>query len=454
MFGTMQDYPLTIGMLFRHGMAVHGDSEVVTFEGDGSRRASFREVGDRIERLAAALQRLGIQPGDRVGTFAWNIQEHLEAYFAVPGIGAVLHTLNIRLFPEQLEYVVNHAADRIVLVDGSLIPLLIKVAPQLTSVEKYVVIGDGDTATLAEAAPDVEILEYDALLAAEAPGIEWPEVDERAAAAMCYTSGTTGNPKGVVYTHRSTFLHSFAAAYLLGIGERDRILPIVPMFHANAWGLPYAGWTFGSRLPAPEPVPPGRAAGPLHQRGEADVLRRGPDDLVGRAALLRRQPRRARPHVVADDHLRRLGRAARVDGGVRDEARRAHDPGLGHDRDEPAGRGRPPAEGRRARHDRGAGVAVAHRSRRAGCRAAHRRRRRHTDGERRQRGRRDRGAGPVDHRLVLRRPDTREVRRRLAADRRRRHRSTSGATSRSPTGRRTSSSPVASGSLPSSSRTT
>jgi fatty-acyl-CoA synthase len=246
MLGTMQDYPLTIGMLFRHGAAVYGDSEVVTFEGDGSRRATFREVAARTEQLAAALQRLGIEPGDRVGTFAWNIQEHLEAYFAVPGIGAVLHTLNIRLFPEQLEYVVNHAADRIVLVEGSLIPFLIKVAPQLTSVEKYVVIGDGDTGTLAEAAPNVEILHYDALLDAEQPGIAWPDVDERSAAAMCYTSGTTGNPKGVVYTHRSTFLHTFAAAYALGIADRDRILPIVPMFHANAWGLPYAGWTCGS----------------------------------------------------------------------------------------------------------------------------------------------------------------------------------------------------------------
>src|SRR4051794_35414269 len=124
MLGTMQDYPLTIGMLFRHGATVHGGSEVVTFEGDGSRRASFAEVAGRVERLAAALTRLGIEPGDRVGTFAWNIQEHLEAYFAVPGVGAVLHTLNIRLFPEQLTYVINHAADRLVVVDGDLIPLL------------------------------------------------------------------------------------------------------------------------------------------------------------------------------------------------------------------------------------------------------------------------------------------------------------------------------------------
>ena len=158
MLGTMQDYPLTIGMLFRHGAAVHGDSEVVTFEGDGSRRATFREVAARTEQLAAALQRLGIEPGDRVGTFAWNIQEHLEAYFAVPASARCCTRSTSGSSPSSSTYVVNHAADRIVLVDGSLIPLLAKVAPELTTVETYVVIGDGDTGTLAEAAPNVEIL--------------------------------------------------------------------------------------------------------------------------------------------------------------------------------------------------------------------------------------------------------------------------------------------------------
>ncbi len=248
MQGTMQDFPLTIGMLFRHGATVHPDSEVVTFEGDGSRRAAFAEVADRARRLGAALTRLGISAGDRVGTFAWNTQEHLEAYFAIPCLGAVLHTLNVRLFAEQLTYVVNHAEDRVVLVDDTLVPLLAKVAGELKTVERFIVIGDGDASALSEAAPRVEVLRYDELLAAEQHGFEWPEVDERAAAAMCYTSGTTGKPKGVVYEHRSTVLHSMATAFAsaLGVTERDRILPIVPMFHANAWGLPYSGWMAGA----------------------------------------------------------------------------------------------------------------------------------------------------------------------------------------------------------------
>jgi acyl-CoA synthetase (AMP-forming)/AMP-acid ligase II len=250
MLGTMQDFPLTITALFAHGRTIHARSVVATFEGERTRHASFATVAERADRLAGALRRLGIRPGDRVGTFAWNTQEHLEAYFAVPSMGAVLHTVNIRLFPEQLAYVVNHAEDRVLLVDDSLVPLLARVRHDLRTVEQFVVIGGGDASALGDRA---SVLRYEELLAAERPGYEWPELDERAAAAMCYTSGTTGNPKGVVYSHRSAFLHSLGISSGAGFGlvERDRILVIVPMFHANAWGLPYAGWLVGSDFVMP-----------------------------------------------------------------------------------------------------------------------------------------------------------------------------------------------------------
>jgi fatty-acyl-CoA synthase len=241
MLSTMQDRPLTITNIFEHGRRVHSDSEVITFMGEGSRRAGYAEVGNRAELLAAALKRLGIKEGDRVGTFAWNTQEHMEAYFAIPCMGAVLHTLNLRLFPEQLSYIINHAEDRVIILDDSLVPLLAKVSKDLKTVERYIVVGSGDASVLGE------VLRYDELIAAEKPGFDWPELNERSAAAMCYTSGTTGNPKGVVYSHRSTFLHSLAqcAGSVFGLTEHDRILPIVPMFHANAWGLPYSGWMAG-----------------------------------------------------------------------------------------------------------------------------------------------------------------------------------------------------------------
>ena len=245
MLSTMQDRPLTINHIFDHGRRVHSDSEVVTFMGESSRRASYAKVGDRAELLASALKRIGIKQGDRVGTFSWNTQEHLEAYFAIPCMGAVLHTLNLRLFPEQLSYIINHAEDRVIIVDDSIVPLLARVARDLKTVERFIVVGSGDASGLDASG---EVLRYEEIIAAEPPVFDWPELDERAAAAMCYTSGTTGNPKGVVYSHRSTFLHSLAqcAAGVFGLTEHDRILPIVPMFHANAWGLPYGGWLAGS----------------------------------------------------------------------------------------------------------------------------------------------------------------------------------------------------------------
>jgi fatty-acyl-CoA synthase len=237
----MQDAPLVITDLFRHGRSVYGDSEIVTLEETGSRRATFTEVADRSERLAAALKRLGIVEGDRVATFSWNVQEHFEAYMAVPCMGAVLHTLNFRLFPDQLTYIVNHAEDKVIIVHHTNLPLLKAVWDDLKTVEHVIVVGP-DTGEIAGA------LSYDELLAAEEPGFAWPDVDERSAAAMCYTSGTTGNPKGVVYSHRSTYLHSLAeqSGASFGLSERDRILPLMPMFHANAWGLPYAGWSVGA----------------------------------------------------------------------------------------------------------------------------------------------------------------------------------------------------------------
>ena len=251
MQSTMQDtYPLTVNALFEHGASVFSDSKVVTFDGTATQRTSFAQVAGRARQLAAALRRLGVKPGEVVGTFCWNRQEHLEAYFAVPCLGAVLHTLNLRLFPEQIAYIVNHAEDRVIILDASLIPILAPVVPKLTTVRHYIIIGD-------PAGFPAPSLRYVELLQREPADFAFPAVDERAAAAMCYTSGTTGNPKGVVYSHRSIYLHSMASATAaaFALTHRDRALVIPSMFHANAWGIPHTGWWVGSDL-----IFPGRYA--------------------------------------------------------------------------------------------------------------------------------------------------------------------------------------------------
>jgi fatty-acyl-CoA synthase len=249
--GLMQDdFPLTLQHIRRRMRSCSPGARVVTLTQPGVvERATFAELSARIDRLARVLNRLGLEQGDRIGTFAWNNQRHFELYFAIPCVGAVLHTLNIRLFEDQLTYIVNHAEDKAIFVDDSLVPVLEKLAPSFPSVAHYVVMGDGDMGTLPNA------LRYEELLEQAGPGdYDYPDVDERQAAALCYTSGTTGNPKGVLYSHRSISLHSTATLIkdALGLCRADRVLAVVPMFHANAWGLPHGATLAGADLILPD----------------------------------------------------------------------------------------------------------------------------------------------------------------------------------------------------------
>ncbi|MDH6676788.1 fatty-acyl-CoA synthase [Rhodococcus sp. LBL1] len=252
MFSTMNDLPLSVAQLLRHGSTVHADAEVVTWTESGPRRRSYGEVGRRCAQLAHALRGLGVSGDDRVATFMWNNAEHLEAYLAVPAMGAVLHTLNIRLFPEQLIHVANHAEDRVIIVDPTLLPLLGPQLAQMKTVEHVIVTGDS-TAGL-EAPEGVQVHTYEGVIAGLPTEFDWPELDERSAAAMCYTSGTTGDPKGVVYSHRSIYLHSMQVCMSDGpnLAQGDRALAVVPQFHAMSWGMPYAAFMIGASLIMPD----------------------------------------------------------------------------------------------------------------------------------------------------------------------------------------------------------
>ena len=248
MDSTMQDYPLTITSIMRYACTMHGDRRATTATGDGYRHLTYHELGEQAARLANALRRIGITGDERVATFMWNNAEHLTAYLAIPSMGAVLHTLNIRLSADQIAYIANEAEDRVVIANGSVAGLLAPILPLLETVHTVIVVGDGDVDALT--ASGKTVLRYDDVLAAESPSFEWPELDERSAAAMCYTSGTTGHPKGVVYSHRSSYLHAMMTntANAVGVTFDDKVLPIVPMFHANAWGMPYGALMAGADI--------------------------------------------------------------------------------------------------------------------------------------------------------------------------------------------------------------
>jgi 3-(methylthio)propionyl---CoA ligase len=253
MRGLMMDRPLLISTLIEYAAEYHGDTEIVTRTVEGPiHRYTYRDAEARAKQVANALQRLGIGNGDRVATLAWNTHRHFELYYGISGTGAVLHTLNPRLFADQLTYMVNHAEDRILFLDLTFVPLAEKLAAQWPRIEHYVIMTD--RAHMPQTSlPNV--LCYEELLAAETPELTWPVLDENTASSLCYTSGTTGNPKGSLYSHRSTVLHSMAAcaANVIAFSAEDSVLPIVPMFHANAWGSPYSAAYAGSKLVFPGP---------------------------------------------------------------------------------------------------------------------------------------------------------------------------------------------------------
>jgi acyl-CoA synthetase (AMP-forming)/AMP-acid ligase II len=253
MLGMMQTHPLLISSLIEHGGTAHPNAELVSRTLQGTlHRCTFADVGRRAKQIANALTAMGVTQGERVGTLAWNGYRHCELFFGVSGMGAVLHTANPRLFPEQLTYIINHAADRILFFDVCFLPLIEKIAPALETVKTFIAMSDRQhmpASTLAN------LLCYEELIGAHSPDYRWPRLDENAASSLCYTSGTTGNPKGVLYSHRSTVLHAMAICMAdgLAVSALETILLAVPMFHVNGWGIPYAAAMAGARLLLPGP---------------------------------------------------------------------------------------------------------------------------------------------------------------------------------------------------------
>lgn len=253
MLGNMMFQPLLISSMIEHAGRYHADTEIISKNTDTSiKKTNWGEIRENSKRFANVLQQFGLTLGDRVATIAWNNHRHLESWYAISGSGLVCHTINPRLFPEQLVFIINDAADRVLLFDKTFAPLIKAVKPLLKTVEQYICL-DAEDSSIREAIPEVQF--YDDLLAQQSAEFDWPELDENTASSLCYTSGTTGNPKGVLYSHRSTVLHSYAIIMpdSLNVAARDIMLPVVPMFHVNAWGTPYAAAIVGCTLVLPGP---------------------------------------------------------------------------------------------------------------------------------------------------------------------------------------------------------
>ena len=286
MQGLMMDYPLTLHHFLERAGRLFPNKEIVSKTADGLIRYTYADFYQRVHRLGRALRRLGAAPGDRVATLAWNTSRHLELYFAVPCYGAVLHTLNLRLPKDQLTYIINHAEDRVIFVDASLAPLLEEIRGEIPCVKQFVVMDDGGGETGLQ--PGVD---YEELIASEQGKPEAYPAKETDAAAMCYTSGTTGNPKGSVYSHRAIFLHSYglAMADTFALSERDTLLQIVPMFHANGWGLPFAAVMTGAKIVLPGRHPQVRDLVELIQNERATVMGGVPTIWIGIHDLLQQE---------------------------------------------------------------------------------------------------------------------------------------------------------------------
>ena len=333
MRGLMMDLPLLVSGFMEYAAENHGETEIVARELEGDIfRYTYAQAHDRMKRLAMALARLGVQPGMPVGTLAWNTHRHFEMFYGVPGSGAVLHTVNPRLFPDQLVYIINHAEDRVLCLDAVTLPIVEQIAPRLTTVEKYIVLAAEDRMPQTS----LPVLCYETLLAQEdEQDFAWPRFDENSASTICFTSGTTGNPKGVVYSHRAAVLQTLLAGsfdFLPGhqSGAREVMMPMAPMFHGNAWNFPVPRALYGQQA---------GASRPQLRAGEALRAARGREghDHLRRAELLADPHRLARPHrqallEIARHALERLGAAAQPDRQAGARLRRRARPGLGHDR--------------------------------------------------------------------------------------------------------------------------